>query len=228
MPNFNPTSRRNRSGTALLLFLPALLLTGCSQDVASVDDRFTPMSTQDRHPIRVTDKTAKMTVDARSGRMTPEQVNRVASFARAAGGEAGVPVLVSYPAGSAKARAASAEAIAILANQGVPRHMIQTASYNGKADVVRLSFTRRVATTDPCGAWPENVAANQYNELHTDFGCSMQNNMAAMVADPQDFERMRRMDPALAAARSNAMETYGSGKWCEAPKDTPTILDLFR
>lgn len=228
MPNFNPTSRRNRSGTALLLFLPALLLTGCSQDVASVDDRFTPMSTQDRHPIRVTDKTAKMTVDARSGRMTPEQVNRVASFARAAGGEAGVPVLVSYPAGSAKARAASAEAIAILANRGVPRHMIQTARYNGKSDVVTLSFTRNVAATDPCGAMPKNLAGDQYNEPHADFGCSMQNNTAAMVADPQDFERMRRMEPALAAARSSAMQDYGSGKWSDAPNQTTSILDLFR
>lgn len=145
MPNSAPTFRRPPRRRALLLLLLAVLLAGCSQDFASADDRLCPSPPRIATPIRVTDKTAKMTVDARSGRVTPEQVNRVAGYAPPAAKRA----RARATAGSARARAVSAEATAILANQGVPRHMIQTASYNGKADVVTLSFTRRVATTDP-------------------------------------------------------------------------------
>jgi pilus assembly protein CpaD len=162
-----------------------------------------------------------MTVAAGSGRLTPEDVNRLSGFARSVGSDRTTPVSVTYPSGSAKARDVAQQAVRLLTHQGVPRSMIHTASYKGKSDVVSLSFTRRVAATKPCGDWSKNLGENALNEPYPNFGCTLQNNFAAMASDPEDFERPRKMDPALASGQMPAMQKYNSGEWT-VPVPLPT------
>jgi pilus assembly protein CpaD len=197
----------------LLFTLPVLAVAGCSQDFASVDDVYVPASTEERFPIQVLEAPVKMTVPARAGALASEDVSRIAAFARAMKAGASSPLVVSHPAGSARASAVSRQAVKVLVSEGVPRSKIHVASYDGKSDVVSLSFTRKAAATKPCGDWSENLALDQYNEPYPDFGCSVQNNSAAMAANPADFEEPRRMDPAYSMGRMPAMERYDSGAW---------------
>ncbi|MGL4440130.1 MAG: CpaD family pilus assembly lipoprotein, partial [Bosea sp. (in: a-proteobacteria)] len=144
----NENKSRNKSrAVALLLCMPVMLLAGCSQDFASIDDVHVPTSTEERFPIQVVEKPVKMTVSARSGKLPSDDVNRLVGFARAAKEDNSSPVTVTYPSGSTKARGVSQQAVKLLVSQGVPRSMIHAASYNGKSDVVSLSFTRRIAAT---------------------------------------------------------------------------------
>ena len=202
-----------RIGAVVMICLSALSLTGCSQDFASVDDVYVPQSPDERFPIQVVDMPYKMSISATSGKLQPQEVNRLAAFARAAQRDRTTPVSVTYPAGSKKARAVSQQAVSVLMHEGVPRSMIRTDDYQGKSDVVSLSFTRKVASTKECGDWSTNLGQDAKNEPYPNFGCSLQNNLAAMAANPEDFERPRTMGPNHAAGRMPGMEQYNSGAW---------------
>ena len=78
--------------------------------------------------------------------------------------------------------------------------------------MVTLSFLRKVAVTTECGDWSENLAGSQYNEPYPNQGCALQQNIAAMVANPEDFETPHPMAPATAASRSAAMVKYNKGE----------------
>jgi pilus assembly protein CpaD len=214
-----------RVAAVMLLCISFTALSGCSQDFASVDDVYVPRSGQDRFPIQVVDMPVKMSISATSGKLPAEDVNRLSGFANAAREDRTTPVSVSYPSGSKRARDVAQQAVKVLMHQGVPRSMIQTSSYKGKSDVVSLSFTRRVAATKPCGDWSKNLAETSANEPHPNFGCTLQNNFAAMAANPEDFERPRTMGPASAAGRMPGMDAYNSGEWMQPPLGTTVDID---
>lgn len=191
---------RKRRLPAFFVCLPfMLLLAGCSQDYVSVDDVYVPASADERFPIQVVEAPFKLNVTAQSGALRHEDINRLAAFASAANQEGSSPVSVRYPSSSPKARNVSQQAVKLLMGQGVPRSIIHVEGYKGKSNVVSLSFTRKAAVTPPCGDWSENLRRDQFNEPGPNFGCSVRNNMAAMVANPEDFERPRKMGPGYAA-----------------------------
>src|SRR5262249_315657 len=93
--------------------------------------------------------------------------------------------------------------------QGVPRSMISLASYSGGASApVQMSFQRKVAVTRECGDWSENLAMTYYNTLYPNNGCAMQNNIAALVANPADLQPPRAEGPSSAIARTAALQIY--------------------
>ena len=67
---------------------------------------------------------------------------------------------------------------------------------------------KRVAVTEECGDWSENLAFNPDQRPYPNMGCAVQNNLAAMVANPEDFVKPRAMTPALASNRSAAIDVY--------------------
>jgi pilus assembly protein CpaD len=219
----SPVTARIAAVTLLCISITAL--AGCSQDFASVDDVYVPRSGQDRFPIQVVDMPVKMNISASSGKLPAEDVNRLSGFANAARVDRTTPVSVTYPSGSKRAREVSQQAVKLLMHQGVPRAMIHTSSYKGKSDVVSLSFTRRVAATKPCGDWSKNMGESSANEPYPNFGCTLQNNFAAMAANPEDFERPRTMGPSYAAGRMPGIDNYNSGEWKEPPSGETFSLE---
>jgi pilus assembly protein CpaD len=219
---YNPKTPRTIRFAALMLSLaPLIMLAGCSQDFASVDDVYVPRTAEARFPIRAVEQPVKMTVSSSTGKLSGDDVSRLRNFANAAQGYGTTPVGISYPAGSRKAAALSKQAVGILKHQGVSPSRIHVVSYKGQSDVVSLSFTRTTASIGKqCGDWSENAAQNANNEVYPDFGCSYQNNMAAMAANPQDFERQRKPTPNYAASRMPGIETYQSGQWTQPPATT--------
>lgn len=194
---------------AILALLPAVLLAGC-QDV-TMDDTYYP-SYQERFPIRVSSAPVKMNLSASSGSLRPDQINSLIGFAQDARNNATSHVAVRWASGSAKSRQVAHEAVGVLIDQGVPQSMIGTGSYHGSSAVVSLSFQRKVAVTTECGDWSENLAADYRNLDYPNFGCTAQNNLAAMVANPEDFEQPRAMSPAPAAAQSHVIQKYYKGE----------------
>jgi pilus assembly protein CpaD len=225
MSNTERTPLTVRLGGTMLILFSAVSLTGCSQDFASVDDVYVPRTAEERFPIAVVDMPVKMSISAAAGKLPSSDVNRLSGFAKAARADRTTPVSVSYPASSDKAQEVSREAIRVLMHHGVPRSAIHAASYKGKSDVVSLSFTRKVAATKECGDWSKNLGENAKNEPYPNFGCSLQSNLAAMVTNPEDFERPRTMGPNPAVGRMPSMESYNNGEWT-VPMDTPEIVDV--
>lgn len=197
---------------AIFVAATPVLLTACSTDFSSVDDVYVPASVGENYPIKVQDRDSKLTVRVESTGLSASALDEVASFAEGAS-SAKAQISISYPASSGAAQKGARQAADILRRGGVNQHAVKFNSYAGKSDVVVLSYTARVATTKPCGAWSENLRPNMRNEPMPGLGCAMQQNYAAMVANPGDFEHPRATTPVMSAPQNPAIEEYQSGDW---------------
>ncbi|WP_368904698.1 CpaD family pilus assembly lipoprotein [Taklimakanibacter lacteus] len=75
-----------------------------------------------------------------------------------------------------------------------------------------IIVTKTGAHAKRCGTWPEDLTETADNEPYANFGCSQQNNIAAMVANPEDLVRPRATAPADAMRRVKVFDNYRSGE----------------
>lgn len=196
-------------GASLAAICVSFLLAGCQMDEALMHDRYRPNTVAERYPITVKKMPVKTGIVAPGGALKPDQVNAVIMFANRARTESLSGISVKYPSGGAKARASAEEVVTVLANQGIPEGMIRVTSYPGSiSQPIQMSYSRKVAVTKECGDWSRNLASESANRLPPNFGCSFQHNVAAMVANPSDFEQPRAMSPVMASNRSAVMNVY--------------------
>ena len=141
-------------------------------------------------------------------------------FGKKVAATASTPVTVGYPSRSKAARQAANQAAGLLVQQGVARQAIIISPVGGAGHAVTLTFAAKVAETKPCGDWSENLRANQFNESGTAFGCAVQQNFAAMVTNPEDFETPRRQTPTQSATQNPTLERYNNGTWTTPTSDS--------
>jgi len=209
-----------RFGAALAL-CSAVLLAGCQMSNPEFDNDPTANAFYERYPIHVKNAPVQMGVVAHNGMLNAEQANAVANFGRDASSNRESRVVIRYPSGGHGAREAALEISQMLADEGIPSGQIQPVSYPGGAgSPIQLTFQRKVAVTRECGDWSDNIANSPQNLSYRNFGCAYQQNLAAMVANPGDFERPRTMTPVVGANRVAAMQVYYDAG--EAAKQTAT------
>jgi pilus assembly protein CpaD len=126
---------------------------------------------------------------------------------------------ISVPNGSAS-RAAITYFGERAAATGISRDKIlvstrEVANGDTRVDVSYIAYTAR---TEACGDWSENESYSLDNHTPKRFGCSVQQNIAAMVADPRDLLGPGRMGPVDTARRATVMEKYQKGEVTQAEK----------
>ncbi|MBI2718018.1 MAG: CpaD family pilus assembly protein [Rhizobiales bacterium] len=192
-----------------LLLGASLLLAGCQSTNPADEMGYQSQAFYDRYPIKVAKAPIKVGVVAKSGSLRPEQVNAVVNFARDARDNAQSRVAIKWPSGSAKSRQVAIDIAQLLVDEGVPQSMIKATSYPGGAtEPIQMSFERKVAVTRECGDWSQNLANDSSNGPYPNFGCAYQNNIAALVANPEDFEHPRATSPVLASNRTEVMKVF--------------------
>lgn len=210
---------------ALALAAILTLLGGCSSNLASFDDVYVPESVEENFPITVVEAPIKLVLDTAQGGLKPGDTDEVVRFARQAASRRLTPVTVAYSAGSATARAAAHQAAGILVGQGVERQAVVITPNDGKSNRITLVFSAKVAETKPCGDWSQNMRANQFNDSGPNFGCAVQQNYAAMIANPEDLQHHRAGQAAQSASQAAAFTKYYNGEWTkptELPDTTAT------
>jgi len=106
---------------------------------------------------------------------------------------------------------------------GISRDKILVSTHdvdNGdlRVDVSYITYT---AKADDCGNdWSENLAYTADNQTPKNFGCSVQHNIAAMVADPRDLLGPRGFDSVDTARRAAVLDHYEKGEITQADKHT--------
>ena len=76
-----------------------------------------------------------------------------------------------------------------------------------------MAFEHDMAIASQCGDWSENLATNRSNLPYPNFGCAMQNNMAAMIANPRDLIETRGGSvPRSGARRDTVWDKYVKGE----------------
>lgn len=205
-----------------LLLATAMLVFGCSPELASFDDTYESQSVDENFPIKVVEQPVRLMLQVPTGGMRARDREQVLGFGRKAAARATTPVTVSYASGSKLAKQAAGEAARLLVREGVPAHAVLVTPRDGRTNEVTLVFATKRAQTKPCGNWNENLRANQFNDSGPNFGCAFQQNFAAMVANPEDLETPQVRDQATSAAQKPALDTYESGEWQE-PVDDNTL-----
>ncbi|HKY19118.1 MAG TPA: CpaD family pilus assembly protein [Rhizomicrobium sp.] len=126
---------------------------------------------------------------------------------------------ISVPKG-ASSRAATEFFAERAAATGISRDKILISSHdaaNGdqRVDISYIAYT---AHAQSCGDWSENEAFTLDNRTPKNFGCSVQRNIAAMVADPRDLLGPGPMGPVDTARRATVMDKYQKGEITQATK----------
>ena len=128
---------------------------------------------------------------------------------------------ISVP-GGAPANAAITYFAERAASTGISRDKILVSTHDvANSDFrVDVSYIAYTAHTKGCGDWSDNEAFTLDNHTPANFGCSVQQNIAAMVADPRDLLGPGSMGPVDAARRAAVMDHYEKGEVTQADKHT--------
>lgn len=97
----------------------------------------------------------------------------------------------------------------------VSTHDVSNGDY--RVDISYISYS---ASADSCGDWSENEAFSADNQTPKNFGCAVQHNIAAMVADPRDLLGPTRRGDIDTARRGAVLDAYERGQVTQAVKKT--------
>jgi pilus assembly protein CpaD len=83
---------------------------------------------------------------------------------------------------------------------------------------VDVSYIAYTAHTQACGDWSDDESFTMENHTSKNFGCAVQQNIAAMVADPRDLLGPGAMGPVSTNRRAAVMDHYEKGEVTQATK----------
>ena len=192
--------------------LAMLLLAGCAGD--GVSDRYDLV-----HQIDVRNAPQVLETPVASN-LNPRAAAEVAAFARAFRTDGVGPLTVLYPQEAGlDGLAASAAVIDALLAGGAPSARLLRGSYSTAADGDRgvvLSYSSPTAFRPECPDQHEDSTRDPNNLTPRGFGCTFQNNLAAMIDRPMDLASPRPMTSADTARRTVVLEKYRKGELTEA------------
>ena len=195
----------------------AVLLAGS----CASPDRNEPWADPARnHPIAVEPHytTIKLSFSAPEAGLLPDDAARFEGFVSDYLSRGSGSISVSAPQGG-DANAALNYFGARLFAMGVPKSRIIVGTHDGTDTRIEIGFIAYTAKTDACGDWSDDLSLTYSNRSTRNFGCSVQQNIAAQVADPRDLIEMRPSDPSDAARRGVVLDNYEKGKVTAAEKN---------
>ena len=176
-------------------------------------------SVQETHPIAVDSQIVTLTIDAddTTDDLSDRDQARLRAFANAYLTSGHGPLTITTPSGFADrdGHEASADIRDALNKAGVSWEALSGATYRTGGDAgdqVIVSYTHYVATPSECGVWT-GIRNRDYRNLRSpNYGCAMQNNVAAMLADPHDLIAPAAGTPRDAIASTRAVQAYRDGE----------------
>jgi pilus assembly protein CpaD len=200
--------------------LAALLLAGSC--AAPTNDGTGEMSDPAlNHPIAVEPSyhSIKLPFSAADAGLMPEDAAHFSVFVEEYLNSGNGAISITAPAGG-NSNAAIGYFGERLASLGVPRDRILVGTKPGDADNrIEIGYVGYKAHVENCDdPWSKDWADTADNQPTANFGCSVQQNIAAMVADPRDLIQPRAMDPSDATRRNTVMGHNEKGEVTQADK----------
>jgi pilus assembly protein CpaD len=200
-----------RAGSVLAVFLAG--------SCAAPDNQ--PRLTQDpvvNHPITVEPSYRSLKI-ADSETLSREDADKLAAFAQDYLTSGNGSITIAAPSGpdTSKVIAAVGEQ---LADYGIPRTRILV-SQRDQTDSdgrVEIGYIRYVAHTAPCGNWSVDAGDTADNLPMPNWGCAVQQNIAAQVADPRDLAQPRGTDTSDTTRRMQVLNKYEQGQTTASQK----------
>jgi pilus assembly protein CpaD len=224
MYKYLPVSAASRMSVVLFIAMSSTL-AACSNGELALDDQYVPVAHYERYPIEVTRGPVRMEISSRHGSLHPSQINAISGFSRSAKNSGSSRITILRPsAGGASGRVAR-ETYHLLVQSGISPGMISRKTYPGPSrGPVQLTYVRSVAVTKECGDWSSDMAHTSSNEPYSNYGCTTQNNIAAMVVNPDDFVAPRPTTPILAATRTPGVLTIMPPAGTQGAASTSSVV----
>ncbi|MBA2587184.1 MAG: CpaD family pilus assembly protein [Alphaproteobacteria bacterium] len=202
--------------------LMSILIAG-SCSTARDDGNFVGEDGAANHPIAVEPSYRDLKVQfAGSAGMTPDDAikfdNFLADYRTHGNGSLGISVPNGAPANAAITYFAERAAATGISRDKILVSTHDVANGDLRVDVSYIAYSARA---EACGRdWSDNLAYTLDNRTPSNFGCSVQHNIAAMVADPRDLLGPGPMGPVDTARRATVMDHYEKGEVTQADKRT--------
>ena len=173
------------------------------------------------HPITAVPRYAsiKLPFSAPEAGLMPDAAGRLDAFVADYLQHGNGSISVSAAAGPQSTGAISYFAERLF-TMGVPRDRIVVGTHdaaNGDSGV-EIGYVGYVAHSDPCGDWSKDLAGTAGNVTAPNFGCAVQHNIAAMIADPHDLVQPQPLEEGDAQRRATVIGNYDKGKVTYADK----------
>ena len=208
MYKYLPVSAASKMGLALF-FAMSSTLAACSNGELALDDTYQTTAHYEKYPIEVARGPVKMEISSQYGYLQSWQIYAISAFTHSASISESSKITIRRPSGGGESGRVAKETYKVLLQSGIASGMILNRTYPGPSTApVQLSYKGSVAVTKECGDWSEDLANTGRNEPYPNLGCSMQNNIAAMVANPDDLVVPESTVPAYAASRDPAARQY--------------------
>ncbi len=218
-PNNSNVNRNMSKSLKLTVVVAGILLTGCA---SHQKDHFTVGSTpkdyRTQHPIVVSQSEVSedLIVTRSMQRASARHRNIVTSLVGKFKRSGANTIRVILPAGShneAAARRVSHDILKQMKELGLTAHDINVSRYHasnhGDSATIRLSYDALSAdVASKCGQWNEDLRQTPENQNYGNFGCSTQNNLAKIIANPADLLGPRGESEIDAGRRDNVIDDW--------------------
>jgi pilus assembly protein CpaD len=210
-----------------VLSLAAVLLAGSC--ASPTNDGTVFVDGLRNHPITVSPRyeTVRVAYSDSAAGLSPGDDTKLASFVEDYLYRGDGAISVSVPNGPASSAAISYIS-EHLAHMGVMRSRILVGTHDAANGDTRIEIGYIVysARTDTCGNWTQDGGDTASNLPMPDFGCSVQHNIAAMVAEPRDLMTPRGMSPGDATRRETVIGTYEKAQSTASQKSADQSANL--
>lgn len=168
------------------------------------------------HPITVEPSYQSLKLSY-AGTLSPDDSANLENFVGDYLAQGNGAISISAPPGPDSSRIITALGEQLV-GMGVPRAHILVGVSDQSDGRVEIGYVTYTAHTDPCGDWSVNAADTTENLPMPNFGCSVQQNIAAQIADPRDLIESRKLGRADATQRMMMLNKYEQAQSTAAAK----------
>ena len=206
---------------SLLVASSALILTGCVGLPAEGLDP-TPLNPTSRYSLQVEPGIERVALAVHDTGLSANQTRALQDIAGRFHAE-GAPVLrIEAPSGDDPVASEMAWRIkGALEASGLSSYQVQVVTYvapDPRAPVL-VGFDTVRAVVPQCGTGWTSLTRTGSNAGYSNFGCAVNANLAAQIANPRDIVQPRAMTPADAGRRAVVFDHYRQGEQTAAPQE---------
>lgn len=217
---------RIRAVSSAGLLAGALMLSGCIGGPASGGGE-PPLTPTSRYSLQVEPGLDRIALSVHEAGLSASQRAALHDLAYRFAAEGAPRLVVEAPAGGDPLANETAWRVkAALEEAGAPANLVQVVSYvapDPRAPVLAGFETVR-AVVPQCGTQWNALTRTGDNQSQSNFGCAVNANLAAQIANPRDIVSPRGMTPGDAGRRAVVFDAYRAAEQTSANQE-PLVGD---
>jgi pilus assembly protein CpaD len=218
---------RTLSTLALAALLLPAGLAGCASSLPATQTALAngkvdnPALPTEQYPLRAQSRVRTLNLRVNPNGLSDNQRLALGQLAQNVSWTSGEPADIEIvTAGDPRAvNAGRAVGDFLVAHDVDASDLSQASRQDQPADIVSVNVTEYRARAYDCNQSWENLSRTADNKPYNNFGCAINSNLAAMIADPRDLAHPQDATPPDAARKSVILDKYRKGDVTSSAQD---------